>query len=433
MQLKNHFDEVIFLTNTRELDNESTQFLFYNNIELKQVINIGLYFGMYWNIITDLDMSLYQSLALVDDSCYLFKELDNFFAWYEDADLDVAGFTDCYIFNHHIQSYFLIYSKDTLEHIKEYFIKFDVINNRQEVINTYEVGLCNHLIDKSFKIGAMYPNSAKDNVNRMLDDVQNLLLEGIPVIKRKIFHLGDIDYRKTIENSYLIPNNVIVYQIYYDKPQIITLSRDTIPYFNEKLTVYFENSVIKNLYDNINGDYFGVLSWKFIQKNKLEFKSEYIDGNYDIYMFNPRKEDVLCLSQDNHPFFNDIFNVVLSNLNISTNIKPSLGLYTNSIIAKSHIYRKYINEYLIPTMYLLDNLSDNDRITRILKKKLWSDSNYTNRSNSLLTKRLKEQTGKPYYTYHSFICERLWSIFYEIHKDEFTNKIINYPNKFDNG
>lgn len=427
MQLKNHFDEVIFITNKRELDTESTQFLFYNNIELKQVVNKGLDFGMYWNIIPDLDMNLYQSLALVNDSCYLFKELDNFFEWYDKSNLDVAGFTDCYIFNHHIQSYFLIYSKDILEIVKQYFIKYGVINNRQEVINTYEVGLCKYLSDQSFKIGAMYPNTAKDNINRMLDS--STLSEGIPLMKRKTFHLGDVDYRKIIDNPHLIPNNVVVYQIYYDKPQIITLSRDTIPYFNNKLTVYFENSIIRNSYDKITGDYFGILSWKFVEKNKLEFKSDYIDGKHDIYIFNPVKEDVLHTSQDNHPFFNDIFNVVLRNLKISNKIRPTLGLYTNSVIAKSHIYRKYIDEYLIPTMDILDNIcnDDTDRVKRILKKKLWSDSNYVAPGNNRLAQRLKEHTGKPYYTYHSFICERLWTVFYELHKDEFKWKIINYP------
>jgi hypothetical protein len=453
IQLKNYFDEVIFITNTRELNDDSHTFLILHNITLKQVPNNGLDFGMYVHVIKDLNMNLYENLALVNDSCYLFKPLNNFFDWYQNNKLDVVGFTDCLIKEHHIQSYFVVYSKNTLQPVKDYFIKNGIIDDRKEIIETYEIGLSKYLRNLSFNIVAMYPtikgtsNVDIKNINRMLQDIENILLEGIPLIKRKVLHnsfseidsksLKDsnynysIDYRKLIDVddrllNYLIPNNLVVYQIYYNKSQKIYLSEDTIPYYNDKLSVYFENDIIKDLYKVKNkGDYFGVLSWKFIDKNKFDFKSEYIDGKYDIYIFNPLIEDVFYESNVHHPFFISIFKYVLEKLNIDTDINLSIGLYTNSIIARSNIYKKYVDEYLIPTMKILDNIDETDRRSRIINKKLWSDSKYliTDR----MSKRLKEYTGKPYYTYHSFICERLWSVFYELHKNEFTSKIITYP------
>lgn len=219
--------------------------------------------------------------------------------------------------------------------------------------------------------------------------------------------------------------NIKIYQIYYNDEQKLSLSNNTIPYYNDKLTVYFENEIIKNLYDEIDSDYFGVLSWKFNIKNNITFTTKYIDGKYDMYYFtnNTKDVDVLGIAYKWHPYFKEIFSLILKNLDIDVNIKPTIGLYSNSVIASSDIYKKYIKEYLIPTMELLDTLNGTfkSKYMNDIREKLWSNSMYHHK----IGDRLKEHTGKSFYTYHTFLCERLWSVFYEIHKDEFTLKIIN--------
>jgi hypothetical protein len=65
----------------------------------------------------------------------------------------------------------------------------------------------------------------------------------------------------------MIKTSIKLYQIYYNESQKETLNKNCIPYFNDKLTVYFENKIILDLQDEIcNCKYFGVVSHKFEQK-----------------------------------------------------------------------------------------------------------------------------------------------------------------------
>lgn len=450
VELKKYFDEIIFITNLRKLEQESLDFLTHNVIGLKQVENQGYDFGMYYHVVKDLDVKHCSQLAFVNDSCYLFKPLHNFFLWLNNQQLDVSGMTDSIFKSHHIQSYFLVFSKRVLHLVKAYFIKHGIIDDVHKLIETYEIGLCKYLTESSFKIGAMYSQRMLQNhsSNIMTEAAPELLARGIPLIKRKLIHNTfrddevsylehvkfdfTIDHRKLLYNyadvkllDYLLQTySIKTYQIYYDVEQIKYLSPDTLPYYNSSLSVYFENDLIKKFYlsEKIEADYFGVLSWRFSEKNGSQFRSSFIDGRYDIYAFqgSARHHDVFADSVTCHPFFMDIFNVVLRNLKIDTNIKPSLGLYMNSVITRSHIYKKYVSEFLIPTMELLDRFPE--KFVE-LNQKLWSDARY--KYDSALTQRLFEHTGKPYYTYHTFICERLWAVFYELHKNEYSLKILS--------
>ena len=284
--------------------------------------------------------------------------------------------------------------------------------------------------------------------NIMTEKADQLLSRGIPLIKKKIVnnsfrpdevsyleHVNfdfSVDYRKLLYNyadkhllDYLLMNfTTKVYQIYYDVEQIKYLSPDTLPHYNSKLSVYFENDLIRDFYDagKIDSDYFGILSWRFQEKNGVQFKSTFVDAKHDIYAFanSAYRQDVFEDSVKCHPYFMDIFNIVLKNLKIDSNVRPQIGLYQNTVIARGDIYRKYVSEYLIPTMDLLNRFPD--RFVD-LNQKLWADAKY--KYDPALTQRLFEHTGKPYYTYHTFICERLWSIFYEVNKDKYDLKILN--------
>ena len=343
LDLKNYFDEIIFITNERYLDDDSLTFLHNQNIELKQVQNKGYDFGMYYNVIKDLDVKKYYQLALVNDSCYLFKSLNNFFIWYNNQQLDCAGMTDSIYKGHHIQSYFLLFSKRVIHLVKNYFTKNGIIEDVHLLIETYEIGLCQMLTQSSYKIGAMYSQKMLQNhaSNIMTEAVPELLARGIPMIKRKLilntFREDEIsylehvkfdfttDYRKLLYSyadrktlDYLLQtHSVKIYQIYYDVDQIQHLSPDALPFYNNKLSVYFENDLIKEFAENdkIEADYFGVLSWRFANKNNMQFKTTYIDGRADMYSFqnSTRVHDVFADSVTCHPYFLEIFQAVLKN------------------------------------------------------------------------------------------------------------------------
>ena len=50
-----------------------------------------------------------------------------------------------------------------------------------------------------------------------------------------------------------------------------------------------------------------------------------------------------------------------------------------------------------------------------LRELLWTDSGYTKKNK--LGPYLKEQIGVSYYPYHTFICERFWTMFLNMHPE----------------
>lgn len=446
-ELKKYFDTIVFITNQRALDNDALLYLNENLITLKMVQNMGYDFGMYYNVIKDLDTFNVSQLALVNDSCYLFKPLNTFFNWYSLQNVDCAGFTDSVYKGRHIQSYFLLFSKRVIPFVKQYFMKNGIITDVHKLIETYEIGMCQAMISEGYTIDSMFKQSEfNNNSNIMTENAFLLLQKGIPLIKRKLVlntfredeisyleHVKfdfSINYRQVLASftspdvlSYILnQHRVKVYQIYYDEDQLKYLSPDTLPYYNTKLSPFFENDVIRHMYNNnmISSDFFGVLSWKFKLKNDFQYMNSYIDNEADIYAFpnSIRNHNVYGDSAACHPLFMDIFSNVLQLLGCS-NINPSLGLYMNSIICRSNIFKKYVEEFLIPTMDYLNSLQAGDPIY----EKLWSDARYHYDPN--LTQRLQQHIGKPHYTYHTFICERLWSVFYEKYKNRYTLKIVS--------
>lgn len=64
--------------------------------------------------------------------------------------------------------------------------------------------------------------------------------------------------------------SISVYQIYFDKMSEQRIDPAFIKYINDKKDGYFENTVIKDIYDkNVEADYIGITSWKQHSKTQL--------------------------------------------------------------------------------------------------------------------------------------------------------------------
>jgi lipopolysaccharide biosynthesis protein len=120
-QIIPYFSETIFITNEKELDEESQYFLNVNNISLLKVDNEGWDFGMWYKAMAQLDTTHYQQIALINDSCILFKEPVAFFDWLKQSDGDVCGVTDSNAINYHLQSYFLVFNQKAIPEMVNYF------------------------------------------------------------------------------------------------------------------------------------------------------------------------------------------------------------------------------------------------------------------------------------------------------------------------
>ena len=100
---------------------ESTQWLADRNIQLMICENKGWDFGMWHYGLMNSTTDSYERIALVNDSCILFKPLTDFFNWLNASNLDLAGITDSSQYTYHLQSYFIVMNKRAIAPIVAYF------------------------------------------------------------------------------------------------------------------------------------------------------------------------------------------------------------------------------------------------------------------------------------------------------------------------
>ncbi|MES2762086.1 MAG: rhamnan synthesis F family protein [Bacteroidota bacterium] len=189
-----YFSETIFITNEKELDEDSRYFLNVNNISLLKVDNEGWDFGMWYKALAQMDTSQYQQIALVNDSCILFKQPTQFFEWLRRSDADVCSVTDSNAIGYHLQSYFLVFNQKAIPQMVNYFKEHKLLKDVGDVIETYEVGLSKELLNKGLKLDACY--SSKDYHGEFSPTfylAERLLRSGMPMIKKKIVFAS---YRK---------------------------------------------------------------------------------------------------------------------------------------------------------------------------------------------------------------------------------------------
>ena len=193
-ELKKHFSEVVLLTSQNDLSIESIAFLKAENIRLQIEENEGFDFGLWYKAFQKNEIDTYDQIALVNDSCILFKPLNEFMNWSRSNNADLQGITLSNAIALHIQSYFLIINKRAIPFVKEYFEKHKLLKNISDVIAVYEVGLSSFLISKDLRIDAFMDNNGYNGeFSPYYYCVDYHISKGIPVIKKKILFAS---YRK---------------------------------------------------------------------------------------------------------------------------------------------------------------------------------------------------------------------------------------------
>lgn len=207
------------------------------------------------------------------------------------------------------------------------------------------------------------------------------------------------------------------WQIYYKDEQLKHLYSFAKPYKNENLTIFFENSVIKELVMQTTAKKIGVCSWKL--KEKLCFNvgnpripdhitEEVINSEYDVLPFtrNTKYHETLAALEFWHKGSVDLLRKILSILGIfmPSEVKPAV--YQNAFMAKTEIYQDYVTTYLSPAMELIKNDPEIYKLATV-------DSNYTNltKEDAAKPEYLQEKIGMSYYPLVPFILERLFSIY----------------------
>lgn len=192
-ELRKNFSKTTLLS-SKELTKEDSEFLRSENIEFQLEKNEGFDFGLWYKAFLKIDVSKYDQIALVNDSCILFRSLDPFMAWAAKDIADVKGMTYSEAITPHIQSYFMILNKKAIELASSYFKSHKIKTHIDDVIKTYELGLSKYFTDNKLKLSAFVDNDGyQGEFSPYYKCVDHHLKNGIPVIKTKILFAS---YRK---------------------------------------------------------------------------------------------------------------------------------------------------------------------------------------------------------------------------------------------
>ena len=162
----------------------------------------------------------------------------------------------------------------------------------------------------------------------------------------------------------------------------------------------FEYNVILNT--PIVNEYTGFFSWKFRSKtgmNKRVLFNLLLDNHYWNYevinLCEPLPKPYLEFTELNHKGFMEVFTNICTDLGLKVE-EPKHTIYSNFFIAKKEVFKEY-QELLKYAIFLLETK---------YKTEAWNDSGYK----GLPKERLKEATELEHYTFHTFILERLMSV-----------------------
>lgn len=137
--------------------------------------NVGYDFGSYkTGLIQCQDISNYNSLIITNDSIFApILPLASMITSIKNTEYDICGMTDNYEISYHIQSYFVYFTKKVITDKKfiDFFNKIEVLENKQDIIEKYEIGLSIFYSDLGFKLGAIgaYDNMKAYHKNNILN------------------------------------------------------------------------------------------------------------------------------------------------------------------------------------------------------------------------------------------------------------------------
>lgn len=212
-ELNRHFTKVIFLTNEKKLSSESLTYFQNKNIELQLVKNEGFDFGMWYKAFNQYDVSGYNYVGLINDSCILFRTIDDVFEKIKASSSEYIGMIKSDRYHSHIQSFFVVMKGKAIGLAKEYFETHKLVSDYRQVIQTYEIGMSKYMSENGVDIEGLYNRGYEAfEKNPSFARVRELIEEGMPLIKKKIVFRNyrglefywiirmnfDADYRKYV-------------------------------------------------------------------------------------------------------------------------------------------------------------------------------------------------------------------------------------------
>lgn len=209
-------------------------------------------------------------------------------------------------------------------------------------------------------------------------------------------------------------------QIFYEEEQKVHCFPFARLHFNDRLTIFFENSVIKDLVLASESEKLAICSWKLKQKLRWyigkhrELTQEVMDSDYDILSFtrNSASHQMLAAANKYHKGFKEGMQKICDHIGLKVPGEVKQPIYQNHFSAKREIYRDYVQNFLSPAMEFMST---------DMKELAMSDSNYSQLSRSKITPEyLMDKIGLPHYPLAPFILERLFSVYIQNKKIKVT-------------
>lgn len=199
------------------------------------------------------------------------------------------------------------------------------------------------------------------------------------------------------------------YQIYFEDSQLEKLYDFAIPYKNETVTPYFENSVIAELVPKSNADLISVCSWRLRDKRAdriMQLKDltlsreKIVNADFDVAIltpFSPSHKPLFMAEQWHGRPWKDAISKLREFIKIPAEL--TTAVYENHFIATKEIYHEYVHSVLLPCIGFMS-----------LHPVFDADANYAQRKTAAERQRYKQHTGRNDWPIAPFVLERLFSI-----------------------
>ena len=189
-------------------------------------------------------------------------------------------------------------------------------------------------------------------------------------------------------------------------------------FVNDRLTIHFENAIIRDIVSTSNDERIAVCSWKLKQKLRWyigrprEITQELLESDYEVLSFtkNTKYHKMLGAAEAWHPGFLATFDKILAKIGVVRPVEVKIPIYQNHFAAKREIYQYYVQNYLSPAM---DCIQNDPEINAMAMR----DSKYSDLTHQS-AEHLKKKLGISYYPLVPFLLERLFSVYVD-------NKRIN--------
>lgn len=434
--LANHFDLVVCLSDT-------TIALKIPKVKHMQVLNWGVTsIEMYLNALKHISISsaLFDTIALADDSCLLLNPLDPLFKKAAAESYNFWGVCDSRQISHHLQCFFVVFEKKTLETLKVYIDELKVID--KEAVDGFELGISKHMTDAGFVPSAVYKwedistfttsiSKTPLQPNPSFSYWDRLVHLGCPLVKRKKQAFGGpkiLLYVVSHSDSSFAKAQEYVEELAESQKSIVARAvkvRDDSPFFESQI---FDHIDEENEYANY--DWIGVITYSFPSKFgtahapniELEVRRGVVAEADVVSLFNlrfykPRVERIVSfpesVAMQHGPFLWMCIYLIFKILGFNEEAildKTIEGFFSNWWLAKSNVMRDYVKFFKQTKKLVLTH----PQISKYIKE----DSYYKGHGNkkTVPDEKLIATFGEAKYQLHPFLFERLPSFYLNLKK-----------------